>query len=58
LIVTKLDETHSFGNVYNFARKNQVPLSYFMTGRDAARNLEPAEAARLVAALFGKGWVK
>jgi flagellar biosynthesis protein FlhF len=58
LIVTKLDETHGFGGVYNFARKNQVPLSYFATGRDAARNLEVADPARLAAALFGKEWSK
>ena len=58
VIITKLDETHSFGSVYNFARKNQLPLSYFATGRDAARNLEVADPARLVAALFGKEWNK
>lgn len=58
LIITKLDETHSFGSVYNFARKNQLPLSYFATGRDAARNLEVADPARLVSALFGREWNK
>ncbi len=58
LIVTKLDETHSFGTVYNFARKNQLPLGYFATGRDAARNLEVADPARLVSALFGREWNK
>jgi flagellar biosynthesis protein FlhF len=58
LIVTKLDETHSFGNVYNFARKNHFPLSFFTTGKEASRNLEVAEPARLVAALFGKEWNK
>jgi flagellar biosynthesis protein FlhF len=58
LIITKLDETHSFGNLYNFARKNQFPLSFFTTGKEAARNLEVADPARLVAALFGKEWNK
>ncbi len=58
LIVTKLDETNSFGSVYNFARKSQVPLGYFTTGKEVARNLEQVDPARLVAALFGKGWAK
>jgi flagellar biosynthesis protein FlhF len=56
LIVTKLDETFTHGSVYNFARKSQLCLSYFTTGKDALRNLEVANAARLVSALFGKGW--
>lgn len=56
IIITKLDETHSFGSVYNFARKNQLPLSYFATGRDAARNLEVADPERLALALFGREW--
>lgn len=58
VILTKLDETRSFGSVYNFARKNRIPLSYFAAGRDAARDLEAADPARLVAALFGKEWSK
>ncbi|MCX6064884.1 MAG: hypothetical protein NT121_03915 [Chloroflexi bacterium] len=58
LIITKLDETHTFGSVYNFARKNQLPLSFFTTGKEAARNLEVSDPARLVAALFGKEWNK
>src|SRR5512133_1045385 len=58
VIITKLDETQSFGSVYNFVRKNQLPLSYFATGRDAARHLEVADPARLASALFGKEWNK
>ena len=56
LILTKLDETPSFGSIYNFARKYQVPLSFFTTGKEAARNLDVADPARLVAALFGMNW--
>jgi flagellar biosynthesis protein FlhF len=57
-IITKLDETHAFGSVYNFARKNQLPLSYFTTGRDVSLNLEVADPIRLASALFGKEWSK
>jgi flagellar biosynthesis protein FlhF len=58
VIITKLDETHSFGSVYNFARRNQIPLGYFTTGRDAANHFEVADPTRLVSALFGKEWNK
>jgi flagellar biosynthesis protein FlhF len=56
LILTKLDETHTFGSLYNFARKSQLPLSFLTTGKEAARHLEVADPARLAAALFGKEW--
>jgi flagellar biosynthesis protein FlhF len=58
VIITKLDETHRFGSVYNFARTNLLPLGFFATGRDAARNLEVADPARLASALFGREWTK
>jgi flagellar biosynthesis protein FlhF len=58
LIVTKLDETHIFGNVYNFARKNQIPLAYLSTGKETSRHFEVVDPARLVSALFGKEWNK
>jgi len=58
LILTKLDETHNFGGLYNFARKSQMPLAYFTTGREASSKLEVADPGRLVAALFGKEWMK
>jgi flagellar biosynthesis protein FlhF len=56
LIVSKLDETFSSGSVFNFARKSQIPLCYFTFGRLAEGTLQAADAERLTAALFGKGW--
>ncbi len=58
IIITKLDETHLFGSVYNFVRKSQVPLGFFTTGKEATRHLEIVDPARLVSALFGKEWNK
>ena len=58
LILTKLEETHNFGGLYNFARKSQTPLAYFTTGRETSSKLEVADPSRLVAALFGKEWMK
>ena len=56
LVMTKLDETYTYGNVYNFNRKVQIPLTYFTFGKSATGSLQGADASRLVAALFGKGW--
>jgi len=56
LIITKLDETYTFGGLYNFARRSNTPLAYFTTGRETARHLETADPSRLVSALFGKEW--
>jgi flagellar biosynthesis GTPase FlhF len=58
VILTKLDETHNFGSVYNVARRNQIPLGYFTTGRDAADHFETADPTRLVLALFGEEWTR
>lgn len=48
LIVTKLDETITFGPVLNLACEVGRPLVYFTTGQDVPRDIEVAEATRLV----------
>jgi flagellar biosynthesis protein FlhF len=58
LVITRLDETFTFGSVYNLARKAQAPLAFFCSGSQANGSLQVAEAGRLVSALFGKGWLK
>ncbi len=58
VILTKLDETYSYGSVYNFARKSQLPLGYFASGKGAEGPLQAGTSVRLVNALFGKGWGK
>ncbi len=58
VIVTKLDETFSYGSVYNFARKSQLGLSFFADGKGADGNIQAASASRIVNALMGKGWNK
>ncbi len=55
LAVTKLDETASFGSVYNFARKTRLPLAYFSFGKTAVDHFQLASAQNLVAVLFEKG---
>ncbi len=56
MVFTRMDETMSFGSVYNFARRTPYPLRYFAYGKESAGKFQAAEASRLSAALFGKGW--
>ncbi len=56
MIFTRMDETTAFGSVYNFARRTPYPLRYFAYGKETAGKFQSAEASRLSAALFGKGW--
>lgn len=58
MVFTRMDETMSFGSVYNFARRIPYPLRYFAYGKETAGKFQAAEASRLSAALFGKGWSK
>jgi len=52
LVVTKMDETNSFGAVYNLGLKSQLPFAYFSSGARILDDLHPAAAARLVQSLF------
>jgi flagellar biosynthesis protein FlhF len=56
LILTRLDETGSYGSVYSFARKCQAPLAFFSAGKANPGSIEKADAVRLVQAVLGKGW--
>lgn len=52
LVVTKMDETNSFGTVYNLGLRTQLPFAYFSCGAHGLDDLIPAAASRLVQALF------
>lgn len=58
IMISKLDETSTFGSVYNFARKSRLPMGFFSSGKDATDHFQIANPTRLVAAVFGKGWIK
>ncbi|MBN1267474.1 MAG: hypothetical protein JXA25_18420 [Anaerolineales bacterium] len=53
LILTKLDETGTYGSIFNFASRSGIPLAYFASGPDVFDDLRPANPARLVDALMG-----
>ncbi len=52
MMVTKLDETATFGNVYNLAWQSRLPLAFFTAGPRVLDELVPAEAEQLAAALL------
>ncbi|MEW6649226.1 MAG: hypothetical protein AB1453_03440 [Chloroflexota bacterium] len=58
VVFTRMDETTTFGSVYNFGRRSVQPIRYFCYGKETAGRLQAASASRLAAALFGKGWDK
>ncbi|MEA4906616.1 MAG: hypothetical protein GYA17_05005 [Chloroflexi bacterium] len=56
LIVTKMDETHNYGSIYNIAWRSQLPLAYMTNGIHVMGNLHPGDPALLTRALFDGGF--
>ncbi|MEI7987829.1 MAG: hypothetical protein WCI88_02235 [Chloroflexota bacterium] len=52
VVITKMDETRAYGNVFNFAWRSQLPLAYFTSGHRLLEDIQQAEARILVNALF------
>jgi flagellar biosynthesis protein FlhF len=52
IALTKLDETGTFGSVFNLAWKTQLPLVYYSFGPRVTDELIPARADTLVRAMF------
>jgi flagellar biosynthesis protein FlhF len=55
-VVTKLDETRTFGSVVNFTRKSGLPLVFFSSSRKANIGLKVADSDLLVQTLFTGKW--
>ena len=53
LIFTKLDETTSYGNIFNLKLFTAAPLSYFTFGQNVPDDIEVVNAQRLVKQLLG-----
>lgn len=58
LVLTKLDETRTFGSCITLAWRSSLPLAYYTTGPEAHSDLHPAQARPLVNALFGEGFAR
>ena len=57
LAITRLEETRSYGSVFDLARKSKIPLAVFTSSKAISGGLEMARSSRLVEALMGKEWV-
>jgi flagellar biosynthesis protein FlhF len=53
LVFTKLDETWSYGEIFNLSQKWSVPLSYFGTGQGVPEDIERASKERVIERIFG-----
>jgi len=54
LILTKLDETTSLGNLLPLVRQTDLPLSYVTCGQNVPDDIEAADPHRLATAVFGE----
>jgi len=52
LIVTKVDETSTLGNVFNLAYRSQLPILYYSTSPQIMGGLRSGSASDLAAGLF------
>lgn len=53
LILTKIDESTTFGNLINLLVDNQLPLSFLTTGRQVPDSIETGSVEKIVKCLFG-----
>ncbi len=57
LVITKLDETQSFGNIFSLIVDSKKPTSYFSTGQEVPDDIKMATGDFLVDCLF-EGFTK
>jgi len=57
IIVTKLDEAGSLGEIISTLSELQLPVSWFTNGQDVSANIEPAKMERLVESLLPTGCI-
>jgi flagellar biosynthesis protein FlhF len=57
VIVTKLDEAVSLGEIVTTLSELKLPVSWFTNGQDVASNIEPAKMERLVESLMPAGCI-
>ncbi len=57
VIVTKLDEAVSFGEIITTMSDLQLPVSWCTNGQDVSANIEPAKMERLVESLLPVGCI-
>jgi len=53
LIFSKLDESWSYGTIFNISQRWSLPLSFFSTGQEIPDDIERATRERVVERIFG-----
>ena len=53
MILTKLDEATSLGNLLPLVRSSRLPISYLTNGQSVPDDIETAESARLARLVLG-----
>ncbi|HUG20091.1 MAG TPA: flagellar biosynthesis protein FlhF [Planctomycetaceae bacterium] len=54
LLLTKLDEAESLGDILSLCREFELPISYLTTGQNVPDDIEPSESARLARLILGQ----
>lgn len=54
LLFTKLDETTSYGSIYNIAKATGKPLTYITTGQNVPDDIEAAEPMMIAKMILGE----
>jgi len=54
LLVTKLDESCSFGAIVNLQTEKKLPLSYFTRGQRVPEDIEPASSRKVADLILGE----
>jgi flagellar biosynthesis protein FlhF len=52
--MTKLDETTSYGSLFNLAVSSKLPIAFFTEGQNIFGNLRPGQAGNLIEMLFNE----
>ncbi len=55
LLLTKRDESNSFGNIYNLARRVGKPFTFVTTGQNVPDDIEEAQPEKMAAWIMGEG---
>lgn len=54
LLLTKLDEAESLGDILSLCSEFELPISYLTTGQNVPDDIEPSEASRLARLILGQ----
>ncbi|MBI5590589.1 MAG: hypothetical protein HY881_08920 [Deltaproteobacteria bacterium] len=55
LIVTKLDESQAYGNVFNLLMRSKLPVSYFTSGQLIPNSIEKATLEKILELILNPG---